>query len=161
MKFQEQRIEALKSRLDGHNLEQLKNMTKAEQLAVALVGTTKNDYVVFILGFFSSIVIDEIIGLFGYKVMDDLVGFISSFVNVLIFVMINFYLLNTSIYLSELQQKFNSKPTPTAGYNMLMNNFETTKEKIHNIVIYTKKGAIFCLVALCLNVISFLYINLF
>ena len=123
-------LQSIEEQLSETNREEFRSLKTGEKKLLASLQTIKSEYIAFILGFISAIVIDEVMAVFRIKVAEDVLGFIVSLCNILFFGLGSFCFLRFSADFSALQTDFDSKRTKTAGFNLLLTNFAETKESI-------------------------------
>lgn len=150
-------IEAM---LTEDNQANFKAMTKSEKKIVGYLEVVKSDYIAFIFGFFSAIVVEEFLGIFRKRVLENVWDFSLTICNLLLMGIACFFFLRLSAAFSELQSAFDAKKTRAAGYNALLTRFEETRKSIGSILRDLKRILLSSLLALALNIAYFIFINI-
>lgn len=119
-----------------------------------------SEYLSFILGFVSSIVIEEIYSIFSVNVADDYTLFTLKVANTLLVTAACILLLKFSVSFSSLQKQLSGFKTARARENYIADNIDEINETVEGLSKNMLSIGIFLSGGLIVNIAHFLYINL-
>ena len=119
-----------------------------------------SDYLSFILGFVSSIVIEDIYTLFGMNIAADYTLFTLKLSNTVLVTAACMLLLKFSIGFSGLQKQLSSSKTVRARENYIADNAEEIEKTAESLTKNMLSIGIFLGGSIIVNIANFLYINL-
>ena len=120
-----------------------------------------NDYITFLLGFVSSIVITEFYELFNYQVSKSVVCFIIMTCNVLVLTVSTLMLLHFTISFANTKKTLEPYCTSVARLNYALANWARFSIKLKKLKIELYWMVALIAIDLAINVFKFFWINFF
>lgn len=119
-----------------------------------------SEYLSFILGFISSIVIEEIYSIFSVNVAEDYTLFTLKVANTVLVTAACILLLRFSVSFSGLQKQLSGFKTARARENYIADNIDEIDEAVDGLSKNMLSIGIFLGGGLLINIANFLYINI-
>lgn len=104
-------------------------LSKAEHLTFNMLENIDSDYITFILGFISSIVINDFYSIFNSRVKDDILNFKFLLAECIGLTFITVVLLNFAVEFSKMQKELLPHKTPEARRNYFQEKMVGDKTK--------------------------------
>ena len=133
------------------------SLSKTNQVIFEMIENIDSDYITFILGFISSIVINDFYSIFNTHVKEDILNFCFMLMECIGLTFVTIVLLNFTVGFSRMQKELLPHKTLEARKNFFQDKIVGVKTKK-----FTSRLIIICIVSLvvfALNVVKFICLN--
>ena len=133
------------------------NITKKYGLVWNMLENIDNDYMTFLLGFVSSIVITEYYEIFQCKISESLLNFGIMTSNIVVLSLATWMLLNFTITFAGIKKMLESYRTPEARVNYVLANWATIGVKLKKLKSELYWTILLIFIDLGINIFKFIY----